>query len=143
MTTQPTSSEWVPRGGPITSADTALHRAVPPWWIQDGRPTSQVFEPRKSDNGVLSVADGSKIGAAQFFAFSREALELSTECLLTCAQEDCAGLDLPVYADPWTKPPDRLDFPEHAAIDMRALKSSKRRRVRNALRKAAREWWPT
>jgi len=90
------------------NADTVLFRQVHPSFVQDGRITSQVFEPTPKDEGKLSVYDGDQIDAEN--AYLHYTVEHESSGVMGVAHSECTGLDLDVVAAP-------EPFPEHVLVD--------------------------
>lgn len=90
--------------------DTLLLRQVHPSWIQQGRITSQVFQPTPKDKKRLSVYDGDRITPEQSWVHFTESLGFSSVGVMTVTMEECKKENLIARPDP-------APFPEHAIID--------------------------
>lgn len=89
--------------------DTALFRQVNQSWIQQGRVTSQAFQPTAKDSNRLSVYDGDQISARSAWEHYTRKLGYESVGVLAVLVQECtnSGLD--------TKP-DPDHFPEHVKI---------------------------
>lgn len=151
-----------PRGEQIGQDEVLVHRQVAPaCWLQDGRPSSQVFKPRPSDRGLLSLTYGcppsSEDGepseeahpgcecrsAQRAWEFATSTAQLVSLGVLTVTVGDfhqaVSGSFVKVFADPCTKIPDGFDDPAHVVADYRALSRGQIDKVASALRKKAGE----
>ncbi|MGH2853373.1 MAG: hypothetical protein ACRDLF_04175 [Solirubrobacteraceae bacterium] len=100
---------------PLTNPDEALYRQVHPSWIADGVPSSQAFKPTKKDEGMLSIALGSKTTPEGAFAHHTQVLQRESVGTwgVSVAQATDAGLRS--YEQPLD------DSPAHGFIDFRGL----------------------
>lgn len=119
----------------ITDADEQLLRQVHPSWLQEGRPTSQVFRPTAKDEGLLSVSRGSRITASAAFELHTRGKGLQSIGVWAVSVGNCSELDLPVHEDPLTEP---VPDPAHAVIDYRRF-TEKEARAKSQLLKAKSE----
>ena len=97
--------------------ETPLLRQVHPSFVQNGRPTSQVFRPTPKDDHRLSVDDGSRIEPrASWERFTRTP-DCRTAGVMAVTAAECAAQALPVVAD-------GVPYPEHCYIDFAGLTKS-------------------
>jgi hypothetical protein len=89
---------------------TLLFRQVNPSWMQQGRPTSQVFRPTPKDQKRLSVYDGDQMTAERAWVHFTSDLGRSSVGVLAVTVQECREQELPVVADP-------QPFPEHVIVD--------------------------
>jgi hypothetical protein len=92
------------------NSDTLLLRQVHPSWIQQGRITSQVFQPTPKDKKRLSVYDGDKISPEQSWIHFAECLGYSSIGVMAVTVGECKEEGLSTQSDP-------DPFPEHIIID--------------------------
>jgi hypothetical protein len=148
-----------PRGEEIVQLQVPAHRQVSPaCWLQDGRPSSQVFKPRSSDHGLLSLThgceasgddnapnepplDGKCRSARGAWEFATTTARLVSVGVLTLTVGDFhqaqPGASVRVYADPCTKVDDGFDDPAHLVADFRALSRGQTDKLASALRRIA------
>lgn len=105
-------------GPKLTDQDEALFRQVHPDWIQAGRPTSQAFRPSPKDEGLLSVARGSKTTAAAAFELHTQRRSLRSVGVWGFRLRDCSEIGLDAYDDPVATP---VPDPAHAVVDFLSL----------------------
>lgn len=92
---------------------TLLLRQVNPHFVQQGRMTSQVFQPTPKDDGLLSVYDGDLIAPSEAWNhFVLQGFASVGVAAVSCAE--CAAESLPFRSDP-------APFPEHAVVDFTGL----------------------
>lgn len=96
-----------------------LHRQVNPSWIQDGRISSQAFNPTPKDSGLLSVYDGALIAPEHSFQHYTSSLGLSAMGTVSVSVDEVTAVGLC-----WR--PDTAPFPEHAVIDYTGIGSAKK-----------------
>ena len=107
---------------------TLLMRQINPNFLQNGRPTSQVFRPTPKDESLLSVYDGDLIDAQGAYDHYTTQLQLRSSGVMAVSVEQCSNIDLPSRLDP-------VPFPEHAVIDFTGL-SNKIRETKSKLLRA-------
>jgi hypothetical protein len=90
--------------------DTLLLRQVHPGFIQDGRPSSQVFRPTPKDEFKLSVYDGDLITPEQSWRHFTGELGCRSAGVLAVTVRECSEQSLPVVSSPEV-------FEQHAHID--------------------------
>jgi hypothetical protein len=120
----------------MTDEQHLLHRQVNPSWVQEGRVSSQAFNPTPKDSGLLSVYDGALITAeASFFHYTgKQGLKAVGTVSVSTDEVGAVGLS-------WR--PDPEPFPEHAVIDFTTLGSAGRVKAKAqalAERARARGW---
>lgn len=116
----------------ITGPDELLHRNVHPTFVINGRLTSSIFKPKKSDAGELSVQRDSLAPPPEAHRrytqpriINGELKSLSSAGTCSVSVGQCASVGLKAYADPLTdEPPDD----SHALVDMKNLSTSARER---------------
>ena len=123
------------RGPKLTDLDELLFRQVHPAWIEAGRPTTQAFRPSAKDEGLLSVARGSKTTAASAFELHTQTRRLASVGVWGFRVRDCSEIALDAYDDPVTDP---VPDPAHAVVDFSAL-GHKDARAKSQLLKARAE----
>lgn len=120
----------------MTDEQHLLHRQVNPSWVQEGRVSSQAFNPTPKDSGLLSVYDGALMTAeASFFHYTRT-LGLKAVGTVAVSEGEVGDVGLS-----WR--PDPEPFPEHAVIDFTTLGSAGRVKAKAqslAERARARGW---
>lgn len=110
-----------------------LYRQVHPNWIDDGEPSSQAFKPTKKDEGMLSIALGSKTTAEDAFRHHTETLGLASGGTWAVSVEEASDVELRAYEQP-------LDnSPAHGFIDFRNTGGSAAERKAKQLRVNARD----
>lgn len=92
-----------------------LYRQVHPLWIADGEPSSQAFKPTKKDEGMLSIAVGSKTTAEKAFLHHTQGLKLASAGTWAVTVGEVAAVELSSFDQP------RESSPAHGFIDFRAL----------------------
>jgi hypothetical protein len=108
--------------------DTLLLRQVNPAWIQQGRITSQVFQPTPKDARKLSVYDGDKITARESWLHFTEQLSFKSDGVMAVTLGECRREELDVRPDP-------EPFPEHAIIDFTGISAISANRVKKAAKR--------
>jgi hypothetical protein len=100
---------------PLSDLGESLYRQVHPTWVVDGVPSSQAFRPTKKDEGMLSIALGSRTTPEGAFLHHTQALKLGSagSWAVTVAETKDARLDS--YTQPLPESPD------HGFIDFRGL----------------------
>lgn len=109
------ASETEPAKPPLTDPDEALYRQVHPSWIADGIPSSQAFKPTKKDEGMLSIALGSKTTAEASFAHHTQVLKRESVGTWAVTVAETAEAGLHSYEQPLD------DSPAHGFIDFRGI----------------------
>lgn len=120
----------------MTDEQHLLHRQVNPSWVQEGRVSSQAFNPTPKDSGLLSVYDGALMTAeASFFHYTgTQGLKAVGTVSVSEGEVGAVGLS-------WRQDP--TPFPEHAVIDFTTLGSASRVKAKAqalAERARARGW---
>ncbi len=100
---------------PLTDPDEALCRQVHPSWIADGVPSSQAFKPTKKDEGMLSVALGSKTTPEGAFVHHTQVLKRESVGTWAVSVAETTEAGLRSYEQPLD------DSPAHGFIDFRGL----------------------
>lgn len=93
----------------------SLYRQVPPQWIVDGKPSSQAFKPTKKDEGMLSIALGSKTTDEGAFLHHTQVLKLASGGTWAVTVGDVAAMELSSFEQPLE------NSPAHGFIDFRDL----------------------
>jgi len=96
------------------SPETLLLRQVHPNFVQNGRPTSQVFRPTPKDEAKLSVYDGDKITAEAAWTHYTNVLTFKSAGVLAVSLSETKSQVLDVVAD-------GIPFPEHCSVDFTGL----------------------
>jgi hypothetical protein len=96
------------------TSDTLLYRQVHPSFIQNGRPTSQVFRPTPKDENKLSVYDGDKIQAKASWEHYTGSLGLPSAGVMAVTTSECVLQSLVVVAD-------GISYPEHCTVNFSGL----------------------
>ncbi len=126
---------------PLAEPEELLHRQVHPGWINDGRVSSQAFQPTKKDAGQLSVSRGSLVSSRE--AFVRHlAKGLASAGTWSVLVLECGDAGTPVFADPIqaTDPRGLAQDDAHAFVDFRGLGGgAAQKRVADKLATKARE----
>lgn len=120
----------------MTDEPHLLHRQVNPSWVQEGRVSSQAFNPTPKDSGLLSVYDGTLMTAEASFHHYTTTQGLKAVGTVSVSEEEVVGVGLS-----WR--PDPEPFPEHAIIDYTALGSASKVKAKAqalAERARARGW---
>lgn len=110
-----------------------LYRQVHPQWVVDGEPSSQAFKPTKKDQGMLSIALGSKTTAEDAFVHHTQALKLASGGTWAVTVLEVTDLDLRSFEQPLK------DSPAHGFIDFRDLGRGVTESKAKLLRAKARE----
>jgi hypothetical protein len=92
-----------------------LYRQVHPHWIVDGQPSSQAFKPTKKDEGMLSVALGSKATAEEAFFLHTVGQRLASAGTWAVTVGEVVAVELSSYEQPLE------NNPAHGFIDFRGL----------------------
>jgi len=100
----------------MTEETHLLHRQVHPSWVQEGRVSSQAFNPTPKDSGLLSVYDGALMAAEPSFHHYTSVQGLKAVGTVSIATNEVGAVGL-------TWRPDTVPFPEHAVIDFTQLGS--------------------
>lgn len=120
----------------MTNEQHLLHRQVNPSWVQEGRVSSQAFNPTPKDSGLLSVYDGAPMTPEASFYHYTTTLGLKAVGTVSVSENEVGGVGLS-----WR--PDPEHFPEHAVIDYTALGSASKVKAKAqalAERARARGW---
>lgn len=125
--------------GPMISDDVGVHRQIDPkrWLEHEGRPSSDVFRPRKCDHGLLSLTDGRKRDAAESWAFYHSQGTFKSAGVLTLPAGVFASEGGQVHEDPLLLSRDGQDDDAHACADFREKSPSKGVRKRLLLQAGA------
>lgn len=94
--------------------ETLLLRQVHPSFLQNGRPTSQVFRPTPKDEAKVSVYDGDKISAEAAWTHYTNVLTFKSAGVLAVSVGEVQTQALQAVAD-------GVPFPEHCSIDFGGL----------------------
>lgn len=92
-----------------------LYRQVHPQWVVDGEPSSQAFKPTKKDEGMLSIALGSKTTAEEAFLHHTQVLQLASGGTWSVTVGEVATAELNSFEQPLE------NNPAHGFIDLRGL----------------------
>lgn len=115
----------------MTGEPHLLHRQVNPSWVQEGRVSSQAFNPTPKDSGLLSVYDGALIAPEPSFVHYTRTLRAIG--VVSVSTDEVTEVGLTWRADP-------EPFPEHAVIDYTGLQSAAKVKARGqALAERARQ----
>ena|SRR5436853_5501535 len=115
----------------ITVDNELLHRNAHPTFVDNGRPSSQVFCLTEDDRGQLSTQQNSKASAE--VAYQRYTARGLQSCgIWSVAILECKSLDLSAYDDPV------IDDDSHAVIDLTAFNNSQARKRTKTLAANAR-----
>jgi hypothetical protein len=99
----------------LDNPDESLYRQVHPQWIDDGEPSSQAFKPTRKDEGMLSIALGSKTTAEKAFLHHTQVLELASGGTWAVTVGEVAAVELSSFEQPLE------DSPAHGFIDFRDI----------------------
>ena len=99
------------------SPETLLLRQVHPSFVQNGRPTSQVFRPTPKDEQKLSVYDGDRITAEASWTHYTNVIQFKSAGVLAVSLAEAQAQQLTVDAD-------GTPFPEHCSIDFTGLEKA-------------------
>jgi hypothetical protein len=115
-----------------THADTnrLLFRQVHPSWIQNGRPSSQTFQPTPKDENKLSVFDSTLITAQSSFEYHTTQLKLRSAGVLGVSVEEVLQVGRRFERD-------GVPIPAHGHIDFAGLSNGQAKRVAQALQSKA------
>lgn len=97
--------------------ETNLLRQINPFFIQNGRVTSQAFRPTPKDGLHLSTYDGDQMTAAESWIHFTSQENCRSCGVMAVTNAECLGQDLTVV-------PDGLPFPEHVSVDFSAFQKS-------------------
>jgi hypothetical protein len=116
----------------ITNPDECLHRNAHPDFIQDGRISTQVFNLKTDDEGLLSLQQNAK--AAPEIAYQRYTTRgFQSGGIWSITIAECELLTLQTYDDP-------IDGDDsHALTDLTAYSRSQARKLTDKLTVKARE----
>lgn len=84
----------------LDDPDEPLYRQAHPHWIVDGEPSSQAFKPTKKDEGMLSVALGSKTTAENAFLHHTQVLNLASGGTWAVTAGEVAAVELDCFEQP-------------------------------------------
>jgi hypothetical protein len=115
----------------LDDPDEFLYRQIHPQWIIDGEPSSQAFKPTKKDEGILSIALGSKTTASGAFLHHTKVLKLASAGTWAVTVGEVEAVDLSSFEQPLE------DSPAHGFIDFGdlgrgAIESKAKRLLANA-----------
>lgn len=99
----------------LDAPEELLYRQVHPEWIVEGQPSSQAFKPTKKDNGMLSIALGSKSTAEDAFLHHTQELARASAGTWAVTVGEVAAVELSSFEQPLE------DSPAHGFIDFREL----------------------
>ncbi|RQM47129.1 hypothetical protein EHZ19_15865 [Paraburkholderia bannensis] len=112
-----------------------LFRQVHPSWIQNGRPSSQTFQPTPKDENKLSVYDSDLISAQDSHTYHTQTLNLKSDGVLAVTVAD-------VSASGRTFTLDGIPIAAHGYIDFQGLSGGQSKKVaQNLLRLALEHPW--
>jgi hypothetical protein len=97
----------------LDDGDERLYRQVHPLWIEDGEPSSQAFRTTKKDEGMLSIALGSKTSAEGAFLHYTQVLELASGGTWAVTVGEVLDVELSSFEQPLE------NDPAHGYIDFR------------------------
>ncbi len=98
----------------LDDSDEVLYRQVHPQWIADGEPSSQAFKPTKKDEGMLSIAVGTKTTAEKAFLHHAQVLKLASGGTWAVTVGEVAAVELSSFEQPLE------NSRAHGFIDFRA-----------------------
>jgi hypothetical protein len=101
-------------------------------WVQDGEPTSQLFNPMKKDDGKASVALESLTTAEEAFVHYTTVLQLNSVGSWGVTVGEVVGVELTAYGDPIP------EDPAHGFVDFRGLGRKPAERIAKLLLAKAR-----
>lgn len=99
----------------ISDNSALLYRQAHPNFILEGRPSSQMFEVRKSDNGNLSVANGALTTAKKAFEHYTQIKKLKSAGSWAVLVSECVSNSLKAFESPTDADP------AHAHVDLSQL----------------------
>jgi len=111
---------------------TILLRQVNPNFVQQGRVTSQAFQPTPKDGDRLSVYDGDQIAPQEAHQHYTENFQARSVGVMGVCVQECRHLELPAEPDP-------EPFPEHAVIDFSAFSRRQKETKAKQLRARAQD----
>jgi hypothetical protein len=111
-------------------ADRLLFRQVHPSWIQNGRPSSQTFQPTPKDENKLSVYDSALITAQASYDYHTMELKLRSAGVLGVTIADVAAAQRTFTLD-------GIPIPAHGFIDFVGLSGGQSKRAAQFLQQAA------
>lgn len=111
-------STIVPRGPRIVEKAERMWRQVTPAFVDNGRPSSQVFRPGKSDYNLLSVSHGSRISAGDAYKLHTGPKGLKSVGVWYVTVQECETEQLSCYHDPDPGPP---PDDAHCVVDFQGL----------------------
>ncbi len=120
----------------MTNEQHLLHRQVNPSWVQEGRVSSQAFNPTPKDSGLLSVYDDALMTPEASFHHYTTTLGFKAVGTVSVSEDEVGGVGLS-----WR--PDPEPFPAHAVIDYTTLGSASKVKAKAqalAERARARGW---
>lgn len=128
-----------PRGPRICDPAVEVHRQIRPgWWLQAGRPSSQVFKPMPADEGALSLADGRRRTPEQAYIFATTVANVESCGVATMQVGEFEAGGVEVSEDAFIAAEDGLDDPFHVAADFRHLGRKQIDRLAKRLAESAR-----
>ncbi|WP_063888560.1 hypothetical protein [Burkholderia ubonensis] len=113
-----------------TDADRLLFRQVHPSWVQNGRPSSQTFQPTPKDENRLSVYDSALMTAQASYDYHTTELKLSSVGVLGVTVAE-------VVAAQRTFTRDGVPIAAHGFIDFEGLSNGQAKKVAQRLQQAA------
>lgn len=111
---------------------TMLLRQINPNFIQQGRVTSQAFQPTPKDGNRLSVYDGDQIAPHEAHQHYTTTFEANSVGVMGVRVQECRALELRATPDP-------EPFPEHAVIEFSAFSRRQKETKAKQLRARAQE----
>lgn len=109
------------------TSTTLLFRQVNPSWVQQGRITSQTFNPTPKDKEELSVYDGDQITAETSWEHYTSRLGFQSVGVVAVMVDECTNHGLQAKPDP-------TPFPEHVLIDFTGLSGNQKEKKAKSLR---------
>ena len=115
--------------------ETLLLRQINPSFVQNGRPTSQVFRPTPKDGKQLSVDDGSKIAPKASWERFTGTFGFASVGVMAVTSAECLAEELPVVAD-------GVPYSDHCFIEFAGLaKSSVEKKAKVLASHAVQRGW--
>lgn len=115
--------------------ETLLYRQIHPFFLQNGRPTSQALRPTPKDSNRLSAYDGDKIQPKASWEHYTGTLGFSSAGVMAVTNAECAAQSLTVVAD-------GIPFSEHCSIDFSGLtESAVKKAAKNLVQLAINRGW--
>lgn len=116
--------------------DLLFRNVNPSWLTEKGAVQSVAFRPMPSDGDLLSVDCGNITTPDHSFSHFTDTLGNQSAGVVALHRDECASYDLPVQADPVTKP---AINDAHHLIDFSAYSKTQQRKVGKRLAHVANE----